>query len=418
MHAVRFLPCLILLAACHDSSEPSAPATYTLSPTSQWSGGTVRVSSASLTSAAGTPVFSAAGETLTAARVDDSTFAVTLPIFASGATTLFREGPRRDSVGEVQLYGLHAARRVPGRMGYEPLVPPGVSPLVFVAEHYGTGTTGLTILDPVTDQVTTVSGIGPVQTSFGVLASYQADRFVLRDSLNQFGVWQLFPVPSHLGPAAGSTVFRHVTQVNDTLWMMLTSHGWQFDGPSGTIQSTQGLISDPLRVAFSSAGDRVAVVFNSATVGRVPVFSTTAADTAYTVGLANAQGAAFSPLSDRLYLGSRSQLAGDPDSLTLFTASTGQRLAGTVVPGGFVAWALAVDPVRERVYQVADSSGILELMVYNGTTLQLEGRLGCPGRCGSNEFWSAGVGVDVVAGRIHVAYPGDAIPVISFDRLP
>jgi DNA-binding beta-propeller fold protein YncE len=416
MRVPCFVSALLLLPACHESTEPSPHPSYAISAASAWSGGTVRVSSASLAPGAGTPVFSAAGETLSVARVDDSTFAVTLPIFASGPTALFREGQRRDSIGEVQLSGLHAARKVPGSMGYEPLVPPGLSPLVFVAENFPTGAPGLTMLDPATDQVTTTSGIGPVESSFGILASFQPNRFVVRDSLGQLAVWQLFPTPAFVAAAGVTGAFRHETQLNDTLWLILTSHSWDVSGPGGSIYG--GTLSDPLRVAFASTSDRVAIVINSAPTGQVPVLSRTTGDTAFTVELRNVQGADFSPLSDRLYLASRALALGDPDSVVSVAASTGQRLAGTELPAGYSGWALAVDPVTERVYQVADSSGTLELLVYNGTTLGLEGRLGCPGQCGTTEFWSAGLGVDVTAGRIHVAYPGNPIPVITFDRLP
>ncbi len=401
------------LVACGDSTSP-ARATYALTPATQWSGGSVQVSSASFANQA-TPVFSAEGKTLAVTRLTNLSLSVRLPATVTGPVTIFREGGGHDSVGTVDLVGLRNARMVPGSMGYDPVVPAGITPLVFIAEETVNGPVGLTVLDPATDQVTSVSGVGPVQTGFGVLPSYQTNRFVLRDSSDQMSVWQLFPAKVFQSLAAvQSTAVRNITQLSDTLWLTLMGNAYQLTTPAGTQGPFYG-IGDPLRAVFSPAGDRLALVVNSAPGGQVPVLAPEAGDTAFTVPLVSAHGAAFSPHADRLYVSSRT--AGNlPDSLVAVTASAGQRLTAMTLPAGYSGWSLAVDPLTDRLYQVADSSGTLALLVFNGVTLKLEGQLVC-GQCGNANFWSAGLAVDAAAGRIHVAYPGSPIPVITFDRL-
>jgi len=44
--------------------------------------------------------------------------------------------------------------------------------------------------------------------------------------------------------------------------------------------------------------------------------------------------------------------------------------------------------------------------------------MACGPGCGNSYSWSAGIGVDTVNDKLHVAYPGSPIPVITYDRLP
>ena len=42
-----------------------------------------------------------------------------------------------------------------------------------------------------------------------------------------------------------------------------------------------------------------------------------------------------------------------------------------------------------------------------------------PVACGDPFYaWSAGIGVDTVASKIHIPFPGHPIPELTFDRLP
>ena len=419
MRSILLPATLAVALACNDSIDPGAPPTFTITPAAQWSGGTVEVRSQSLAGTGTLPVFTVAGAQLAAVRLDDSTVSVTLPMLASGTVTLARAGLQPESVGVVQVAGLHNAREVPGTLGFEPLVPEGVSPLVFLAEGAGASSPTLSVLDPVTDHVTTISGIGPVLASFGVMPDFQANRFVLRDSLNRLGTWELFstPVLHQLSPYQAASA-RHQTQLSDTVWLTTFSSRWEVTRPSGTSVSHLNAISDPFRMAFSSPRDRLALAVDFVPGGRrLPVFDASTGDTAYTLALPSAHGVAFSTSGDRLYLGARWG-GGIPDSLVAVSAGTGQRLAVAALAQGFTGWALAVDPVADRVYQVADSSGTPTLFVYDGTTLARQGRLGCPSPCGNSNFWSAGLGIDAATGRIHVAYPGTPIPVVTYDRLP
>lgn len=411
----RWLLCVLALAAaCGDSTSPRVTPTFTITPSTQWSAGTLVVRSASF---GGTlPTVTGAGDTLDVTRIDDSTLSVVLPEGPSGAVSLFREGATRDAIGIVQVHGLRNARLVPGALGYEPLVPAGVVPPVFVAESMATAGTDLAILDPATDQVTYWSGLGPVQTAFGVMPSHQVNRFVVRDSLDQLSVWHLFPTPAfEYTSVVQNLASRTVAQLNDSTWLTVLSNGLTVTRPSGSF-SPGGTVSDPLRVVFSPSAHRVALVVASSPTQKVPVLDGATGDSAFTVALPSSQGAAFAAQADRLYLSSR-QFTG-PDTLLAVSATSGVFIAGTALPAGYSGWMLATDPAADRLYQVADSSGKLAVLVYNGTTLTLEGRLTCAPGCGNSNYWSAGLGVDVAAGRIHVAYPGAPIPVVTFDRLP
>jgi hypothetical protein len=411
----RWLLCVLALAAaCGDSTSPRVTPTFTITPSAQWSAGVVVLRSESFRGAL--PTVTGAGDTLDATRIDDSTVSVVLPESPSGAVSLFREGATRDAIGTVQVFGLRNARLVPGTLGYEPLVPAGVFPLVFVAESMATAGQDLAVFDPATDQVSYLSGIGPVQSAFGVMPSYQPNRFVVRDSADQLGVWHLFPTPAfEYTSVVQNLASRTVTQLNDSTWLTVTSNNLFVSRPSGTF-SPGGGVSDPLRVVFSPSGHRVALVVSFSPTQQLPVLDGATGELAFAVSLPSSQGAAFGVLSNRLYLSSRQASA--PDTLVSLSASTGQFAAGTTLPAGYSGWMLAPDPVANRLYQVADSSGKLAVLVYNGTTLALEGRLTCAPGCGNSNYWSAGMGVDVAAGRIHVAYPGAPIPVVTFDRLP
>lgn len=410
----RIVSGLALTLACGDSTDPGSPPAFTILPAEQWSGGWVEIRSSSFRGVL--PVVTAAGDTLTVARADDFTVTVNLPEASSGPIALYREGSSRDSLGVVQIFGMRNARLVPGTLGYEPLVPSGITPLVFVAESLPTAGAELALLNPATDQLTYLSGIGPVQTAFGVMPSFQANRFVVRDSAGELGVWHLFPSPAfEYTSVVQNLASRGVTQLNDSTWLAVTSNNLQVTRPSGSFFPGGG-VSDPLRVVFSPSGHRVALVVSYSPTLQIPVLDGATGDLAFTVSLPSSQGAAFGILANRLYLSSRQ--ASGPDTLVSLSASTGQFASGTSLPSGYSGWMLAPDPMANRVYQVADSSGKLAVLVYDATTLALQGRLTCSPGCGNANYWSAGLGVDPATGSIHVAYPGTPIPVVTFDRLP
>jgi hypothetical protein len=330
----RSIGWLGLLLACGDATDLVPPPTFLIVPAVQWSGGAVEIRSATFRRAL--PVVTTGGDSLVVARINDSTVAVTLPEGPSGSITLYRKGGSREALGEVQLVGLRSARVVPGTLGFEPLVPTGVVPLVFVAESLGTAGTDLAILDPATDQVSFLSGVGPVQTAFGVMPSYQENRFMVRGSTGQLGVWRLFPTPAfEYSSQVQNLGSRTVTQLNDSTWLTVTSNNLLVTRPSGTF-SPDGGVSDPLRVVFSPSGHRVALVVSYSPIQQIPVLDAATGEAAFLLSLPSSQGIAFGVLADRLYLSSRQQSR--PDTLVAVSASTGQFVAGAAflpgTPGG------------------------------------------------------------------------------------
>jgi hypothetical protein len=413
---------LLLGSACADGTSPPSYPPGGVSPAAQWSGGTITAHSAGFTGQA-LPALYAAGTALSVTRVDDTTLSVRLPVAPSGDLLISRSASGHDSVSVVQIVGLDRSRSVTGMLGFEPLVPECVGGVYFVAQGPGAPqAANLAILDPATDQVTYIDGLEPVEQGFGIQPGFQPNRYVLRDSTGLLGVWRLFPTPLFLDSAGVQTISaRHLSQLNDSTWLSTFSNLLQLTTPSGVRNSTAGLINDPLRLAYSPDGTRVAMVLASAIGSRAPVLAAVTGDTAYTYLAQAPAGAAFSHHADALFVSVAVQLG--VDSLLAVHASDGVRIGAVPLPAGYKGFALAADAKVDRVYQVAESSGTKALLVYDGATLALLGKLTCPASCGNIYSWSAGIGVDTTTGKIHVAFPSAGafdtqFPVITYDRLP
>lgn len=416
MHRFTRAIVVVALLGCNESMMPSQPPSFTVTPIAQWSGGTVTVQSAGFSGPV-LPVLYAEGSALVVSRIDDTTLTVHLPVVPSGSLVLSRHASGKDTAGVVLVFGLDRYRLVSGELGWEPLVPEAQSRVVFVARGPGNGGLELGILDPGTDQISYVPGLQPVAESFGVQASYLENRFVLRDSSGQLGLWRLFPTPALLDTAGvQSTAARFVSQANDSTWITFFSNGVWVTTPSGVRTIAPGLYNDPLRVAYSADRSRIALVMASAPQARAPVIDAATGDTAYTVHAEAPTGVAFSPHADRLYVSAK--FFQSEDSLLAVQTGDGVRLAGVALPPGFDGYGLAVDPKVDRLYQLADSSGTRALLIFDGSSLALLGQSTCSASCGNPNSWSAGIGVDTVDHKIHVAFPGSPAPVISFDRLP
>jgi hypothetical protein len=209
-------------------------------------------------------------------------------------------------------------------------------------------------------------------------------------------------------------VARHVVQLGDSAWLATFSNVLQSSSPTGQY-FFQSLTNDPIRLTFSPNRTRLAMSLASAPGSHAPVLNAVTGDTAYTLPIARPWGVAFAPHADRLYV-SGSTLQGD--SLISVRGSDGFRLGAVALPAGYTGYTLEADSKVDRVYQVAESSGTKALFVWDGATLGLLGHLTCPSTCGNSYSWSAGIGVDTVSNKVHVAFPGSPIPVITYDRLP
>ncbi len=404
---------LIVAVACSDSTSSDHPAEYGVSPAVQWSGGSVTGHSIAFHGAA-VPVVYGGGIPLTITRLDDTTVTIRLPVRPSGDLVLTRDATGHDTVGVVQVVGVSHSRNVPGVLGYEPLVPEGAPSVVFVAESAGSPS-GLSFLDASTDQVTYVHGLGPSLSSFGIQPSFQNNRFVLRDSTGSLAVYQLFPTVSLVDTSAvHNPVARHVVQLGDSAWLTTFSNILQSSSPTGQY-FFQSLTNDPIRLVFSADRTRLAMSLASAPGDHAPVINAATGDTAYSLPIARPWGVAFARLADRLYV-SASTLQGD--SLISVRGSDGLRLGAVALPPGYTGYTLESDPKVDRVYQVAESSGTMALFVYDGSSLAQVGQLACGPGCGNSYSWSAGIGIDTVNNKIHVAFPGSPIPVITYNRLP
>lgn len=418
MRAMQRSAVLIGIAAamaCSDGTSSSRFPESGVSPSAQWSGGVVLAHSAGF-SGATVPALYAAGGALSVLRIDDTTLRVTLPVAPSGDLVISRSASGHDTVGVVQIAGFDRSRSVTGTMGFEPLAPEGVGGTYFVGQGPGAPVdTSLAILDPGTDQVTYLTGLEPVEEGFGVQPSYQANRFVLRDSTGLLGDWRLFPTPQFLDTAGVQAAARHITQLNDTTWLATFDHGYWVTTPSGTYSNPQ-LLYNPLRLTFSPNGQRLAFAAPAVQALGAPVFAVPSGDTVFTYSGIVPAGAIFSRFADELF--SSVTVQAGVDTLLAIRASDGVRIGAVPLPAGYRGFALAADAKVNRLYQVAESSGTQALLVYDGATLGMVGRLRCAGACGNTEVWSAGVAIDTVSNKIHVAFPGSPIPIITYDRLP
>jgi hypothetical protein len=100
----RFVGLLLLAAACSEATTPSAPPVVGISPTVQWSGGEVELTSAAFASVL--PVLVSGAETLAVRRIATSTVGASLPLGPSGTVTIeLLQGGRRFQLDPVQRVG-------------------------------------------------------------------------------------------------------------------------------------------------------------------------------------------------------------------------------------------------------------------------------------------------------------------------
>ena len=406
----------LLVAGCSEGSSGPGdpqPLSLTFTPATQLSGSTVRTSSGAF--AAALPTVITGARTLAVSRLDDTTVSIVLPDTTSVDLALSVDaGAGGLGAGVVHVRGFDHATQVPGALWFDPLaITVNASPRFLAQGQLAFRSYVLGVLDPATEQLTTITGLEAPSYDFGIVPSRADGEYILRDSTDRLGRWRLFPTPQLLDTVplayAGARLYA---QLADSVWMTLSSTMATRRTPTST--TIEALFSDPLRVVFSPARDRFVVIVPHVAGGLIPMFGGLG-DTLYTFPGASLDGAAFSWAGDTLFYSTKAA-GGSPARIVARATATGDSLLATPLPAGFHGYGLALDPARPALYQVADSSGVAALLVWDPGTLTLMGRMTAGfSNAGS---WSAGILVDTVPNRVFVAYPGAPPTLAVYSRFP
>lgn len=422
---------LLLVAACSDPTQPFPQASFSVSPATQWSGGVVAVRSVYFVGRTPLPVMLAAGETLSVARVDDSTIAVTMPWMRTGivSVSVARDGGQ-DSVAAVQLYGFREKRTTaPGLAGELLVADSSGYPMVLgntdapVAQYAPIGRINL-----VSGAGITLTGVyGPSTVQYGLAPSTPSGAFAVRDSTDSVRLAALLTSPSPAlvatVPFVGTGQVRQVTQLSPGLWLFTHSHTsfTQAEADPCCTPRFSTPTESPWAVFLSPRGDRTTLA-TMVVGGGVPVFDNTSGDTAFTLRLEATEGAVFSPSGAILYaVGGAINV---PDTLLAVDATDGHTLAGKVrLPDGFVSFAIGYSTGGGgRLLVAAANAVVLALLVYDAATLALQGVLVTQESCGAapttGPCFAGAVAVDDARHEAHIVVPGSPTPSWTFDLLP
>ncbi len=413
---------LVLVVACSDPTNPSAPPVVGISPTVQWSGGEVVIQGRGLQ---GSPTIVVGAETLTVSRLNDSTLSVRLPILPSGHAVLQSvQGHRLDSLGSVQIVGFRERRNVAlGIYGVLVNSVSGGDPVVVGQAWPWLPDAAVAAVNLTDGQETIYPSVKAPGGYYGVGLSHRsADEFILTDSAGTVGIWHLWPAMVRLDtvPFALSPL-RQVALLSDSIWLLTSSHYSVTRTETRTIVPLFALPTEsPWQIFISPTKDR-ATLATVGGVGGAPVFDPLSGDTSYMIhGFSNVGWAGFSPDGSRLaVVGGRAY--GYDDSLLVVRASDGQPVVSARLPVGVVPMTLAYDPVKPLLFVGAQRDSLPSVLIYDSNTLALLGEL-AGNDCGQDYChftgWSGAMAVDRSRNRLYVIWPHYPAPLWSFDLLP
>jgi hypothetical protein len=377
------------LSACNDPPTGLPPGTPSLTPTRQWSGGTVQVQGELFASGPRNFTISARDSTLDWDRVDDSTIVITLPDMASDTLTLtYHSSQGQLDLGTIEVAGFRGviATDLPiyapidrwGPFGQEiiGIVPTDSSPFGFQ----------VAVLDPVSGQVTIDLRLTTDNHLPGM--SYRPG-VVLIPLSGITEVWQLHSVPTVIDTLTFATTRPY--ELNPSTFV----RGEPFTDPStsGFLTTSDNGVTwtfdfrnfrPPLHLYFSPSGDRAAAgVLPSAGLNDpgIPVFDLATGDTAYTITAIYSLGAAeFSPDGSLLYMtGSAPGFRTDSSVVIIANAGDGTIVRHATFPTQ--ALGLTLDVVGGRLLIPTESASCqLHLFVLDAVTLAVEADLLVPSR--------------------------------------
>lgn len=417
------LAALGLVSACSDNTPVGLcqPPVVAISPSAQWSGGEIQLTSEAFTGGA-LPVLLAGAETLAVRRISDSIVAATVPLGASGSVPLeLAVGRSRYPAGTVTRVGFHGTSTVtPGFYGELLTTFNGGTPIVVGTASPGAVLGPIQSLDLGSMQLTSYPGIFGA-SYYGVSPTPHPSEFVVQDSLKRPLLWRLWPTPALVdSPPSGLALTRQLARFSDSVWVLTSHHYSNTYRNSSAVFPGEGLqMESPWMIYLSPRGDRATFAVGTSPLTGVPVFNSITGDTAYSLGpgFSQSQAAAFSPDGDRIFfLG-----GGDArDSLLSVRASTGAVLAGTRLPDG-APFNMAADPAESLVYVETLANGQPTVLVYD-YQFRLVGRLPAPAIAGSPgcsiACFEGTVSVDRVRNQLHLVWTGATSFIWTYDLLP
>jgi hypothetical protein len=426
--AMRWIALLLVSACGNDPNRPSEPPVVSIQPTTQWSGGEIRLTSAAFATA-DLPVLVAGTETLAVRRISDSIVAVTVPLGSSGSVSIeLAAGKKRYPAGEVMRVGFRSTKTSNPLFGTElHLTYDGLTPIVVGGTWTG-GRTPVQSLNLSTMEVVGYPGIFAV-IQYGVGPTDHPNEFVVLDTADRPALWRLWPAQELIDTLSSTLkccTSRQVSRLSDSVWIRTTHHVTL--SYRGT-QTLTGILSytmeSPWAIALSPRGDRAALAISGSFTG-VPVYNSLTGDTAFALGphfQTSYGGTGFSPDGERLYFLGGPQGASFGDSLLSVGATTGEILASAKVPPIGLPFKFATDPVEELEYVEVLQGGRPTILIYD-RDLRLLGRLPAPDNLGTptcDETCIQGViGVDRARNLLHVVWNGvgSSNYIWTYDLLP
>lgn len=400
-----------LLAGCWDANPVRGPDHYSeprIIPAHQWSGGTVHVTASWFGGRFRVVIFGG-GDTLRSARLDDTTFAVTLPIAGSGLLALSATNGRSGiSLGSVRTYGFR--RRIPVGYSFSALTIHDGSALYALgrASNYDgdPGPTALALTNLATGAWSSLPAFGK-EDHYGPGPSFRPNEVVISQGDSSV-VCSLLPSPHGCVPSRVSGPAPHAVWLSDSVWLSRDAVSitvTRFDGPAVTIR--QFPLFFPFRVVLGPRAKRVAFAHRTGpNVSNTLVLDSEIGDTVFSVpGLVKVGGVAFSPDEAMLLFAGSADPNSAQDSLILVESAGGARLHAMGLPEGFSAGAVAMDPVLPVAYVTGDSLGYLQVRVFDFAALKEVGVLEVDDET-RGFFASPGtVAVDRNRGTLHVLSP-------------
>ncbi len=422
MRVSRCLALLFVLAACTDSSEPTAvPPTFGVSPVAQWAGGAVLVRSQFFAGLDSLPPVTAAGIEMVVTRVDDSTLSATLPsIPTQTAAVEVIDGATRYLVDSVGIVGFREkTMSTPLALGNPVLVPTPDGPVGIAGLYPGTPPGGIGIVNLREGSTEMVPGVRPLDAGAlrGVGATYKPGTFILWDSTDTPGEWQLLPTLAFIDtlPTGAQNRFnRNVARLSDSVWLVTHNHESGVLRPGATGIGFQ--FEDPYAFHLSVPADRALM-----SGGGSMVIQMSTGDTIYRMPINLTYGAAFTADGSTLYVTGYLPSAGS-EGVVALDAATGTLQASAMLPASLNrAFGLALAADETRILVLRQVGYVPEILVYEIGTMTLVGRLLAPesADCGCIGWLDAAVIADDATSTIFVmGWGNDGTVIWAFDMLP
>jgi len=426
----RFILVPLAVAACTSPSRPREVDSYTLAPSTQWSGGALTVASASFEGGAQTARFTVGNDTVTAARSGERTFTFVLPGGPSGQlrVEVLRPG-MAEEVGTVQRVGLRSSEPLGvGLFAYLTVAQGPDGPVLLAQDSYTWHLWALSLRTGGWLNTGTLN-----TTAYKSSASYLPRAYVLTDTVaGVTGFWRLdtagFRLQSTSAWLAGA---RAGVLVVPSPGLEVWCPSW----PGWDVAQVFFESGAPYRsyvVACNHATYETGAPVVLVAPGGLAI-DAASGDSLYTFSLQGPGTSATWLVRTGSYTAARNELViasyveGPfppyplPDSLHRIDAATGvvraQGVASMRVPTG----GIAPDPDSPRVYVAGVAmDSTLHLLVYDQATLALLGTLPTGYACVNPDVWCDGVAVSVdpVYQRIDLVLPGESSHRYTFDRLP